>query len=167
MRPRYGRVYPLRMPLPAASAASGFATVIVAIVVVTLLLAGVAFSRSESAWSSIGRGPLSIDDQAPPSAAPTGSPTELDRAAQAAEVRQMLEARAERARLRGEKPVDVEAEAARLLSGVGTAADLDDELRAEVRQLVVARNERRARQGLEPLDVAAETERQLADLAGG
>jgi hypothetical protein len=166
MGPRYGRVYPLRMPLPAASAASDFATVILVIVVVTLLVAGVAFARSGSAWRSIGRGPLAIDDQAPPPA-PAGSPAELDRAAQAAEVRQMLEARAERARLRGERPVDVETEAARLLAAPTAPAGDDEELRTEVRQLVVARNERRARQGLQPLDVAAETERQLAELADG
>jgi hypothetical protein len=164
MGPRYGRVYPLGMPLPAASAASGFATVILAIVVVTLLVAGVAFARSGSAWRSIGRGPLAIDDQAPPTAA--ASSAELDSAAQAAEVRQMLEARAERARLRGERPVDVETEATRLLAAPSAAAGSDEELRTEVRQLVVARNERRARQGLEPLDVAAETERQLTELAG-
>lgn len=166
MRPRYGRVYPLRMPLPAASAASDFATVILVIVVVTLLVAGFAFARSGSAWRSIGRGPLAIDEQRPPPAS-VASPAEVDRAAQAAEVRQMLEARAERARLRGERPVDVETEAARLLAAPSAPAGGDDELRSEVRQLVVARNERRARQGLEPLDVAAETERELVELAGG
>jgi hypothetical protein len=153
------------MPLPAASAASGFTTVIVVILLVALLLAGVAFAGSGTAWRSIGRGPLAIDDEPPPQPS-TGSPAELDRAAQAAEVRQMLEARAERARLRGEQPIDVETEAARLLAAPAAPAGLDDELRSEVRQLVVARNERRARQGLEPLDVAAETERQLAELAG-
>ena len=82
----------------------------------------------------------------------------------------MLEAKAARQRRRGERPMDVEAEAARLLE---TAAErppagerMRAELRAEVRQLVVARNERRRRQGLDPLDVATETERQLADLEG-
>jgi hypothetical protein len=82
----------------------------------------------------------------------------------------MLEAKAARQRRRGERPMDVEAETARLLE---TAAErpspderLEAELRAEVRQLVVARNERRRRQGLGPLDVEEETDRQLADLVG-
>jgi len=94
---------------------------------------------------------------------------EVDPAIQAAEVRQMLEAKSERRRQRGEAPLDVAAETARLLAAAeqprGDEA-MDAELRTEVRQLVVARNERRRRAGLEPLDVEAETERQLADLAG-
>ena len=91
-----------------------------------------------------------------------------DPAIQAAEVRQMLEAKAARREERGEPALDVEAESARLLAAAaehGPPAP-DDELRDEVRQLVVARNERRRRAGLEPLDVAAETERQLAELGG-
>ena len=89
-------------------------------------------------------------------------------AIQAAEVRQMLAAKAERQKVRGEPVLDVEAESERLLAEAdkGTPTPHEEELRAEVRQLVVARNERRRRQGLGPLDVAAETERQLADLSG-
>lgn len=79
----------------------------------------------------------------------------------------MLEAKAERRRVRGEEALDVEAESARLLAAAEVAPiGHDDELRAEVRQLVIARNERRRRAGLEPLDVGAETERRLADLGG-
>lgn len=93
---------------------------------------------------------------------------EVDPAIQAAEVRQMLIAKAERQKGRGEPVLDVESESARLLeeAAVSPPTAQDEELRAEVRQLVVARNERRRRAGLEPLDVLAETERQLADLAG-
>ena len=93
---------------------------------------------------------------------------EVDPAIQAAEVRQMLVAKAERQKVRGEPVLDVEAESARLLAATDESppAARDEELRAEVRQLVVARNERRRRAGLEPLDVEAETKRQLADLAG-
>ena len=93
---------------------------------------------------------------------------EVDPAIQAAEVRQMLAAKAERQKVRGEPVLDVEAESARLLAAAdeSPSAARDEELRVEVRQLVVARNERRRRAGLEPLDVEAETERQLADLAG-
>lgn len=81
----------------------------------------------------------------------------------------MLEAKSERRRQRGEAPLDVEAEAKRLLAAAeqprGEEA-MDAELRAEVRQLVVVRNGRRLREGREPLDVEAETEKQLADLIG-
>jgi hypothetical protein len=93
---------------------------------------------------------------------------EVDPAIQAAEVRQMLEAKAERRREHGGSEIDVEAESARLLAAAAEApaAAHDEALRVEVRQLVVARNERRRRQGLEPLDVEAETARQLAELAG-
>jgi hypothetical protein len=93
-------------------------------------------------------------------------PHRLDPAMQAAEVRQMLIAKAERQRRRGAAELDVEAETTRLLSTPEPPAParLDAELRAEVRQLVIVRNERRARQGLDPLDVVAETERQLGDL---
>jgi hypothetical protein len=93
---------------------------------------------------------------------------EVDPAIQAAEVRQMLVAKAERQKVRGEPVIDVEAESERLLTAAEKrpAPARDAELRAEVRQLVVARNERRRRAGMEPLDVEAETERQLADLAG-
>lgn len=93
---------------------------------------------------------------------------EVDPAIQAAEVRQMLAAKAERQKVRGEPVLDVEAESARLLAVADKApsAARDEELRAEVRQLVVARNERRRRAGMEPLDVEAETERQLTDLSG-
>ena len=82
----------------------------------------------------------------------------------------MLEAKASRLERRGEAPIDVEAEATRLLAPAGAApsagARQDAELRAEVRQLVLTRNERRMRSGLEPLDVEAETERQLEDFVG-
>jgi hypothetical protein len=93
---------------------------------------------------------------------------EVDPAIQAAEVRQMLAAKAERQKVRGEPVLDVEAESERLLAAADASPSVarDEELRAEVRQLVVARNERRRRAGMEPLDVEAETDRQLADLAG-
>jgi tRNA A37 N6-isopentenylltransferase MiaA len=93
----------------------------------------------------------------------------VDPAIQAAEVRQMLEAKSERRRQRGEPPLDVGAETARLLAAAEQprgAEAIDAELRAEVRQLVVTRNHRRLREGLEPLDIEDETERQLTDLIG-
>jgi hypothetical protein len=90
----------------------------------------------------------------------------VDPAIQAAEVRQMLEAKAARLRQRGEVPLDVDAEAARLLAPPSAGSDLDSKLREEVRSLVLARNERLMRNGQAPLDVEAETERQLADFIG-
>ena len=82
------------------------------------------------------------------------------------EIRQMVQARSDRAEASGGKPLDVDAEVEKLLApdtaGSGLGADKD--LREEVRQLVVARNERRERQGKKPLDVDGEVERQLREL---
>lgn len=134
-------------------------------------LIGVLFRRVGGGWEAYGKGPFAIlgERQAARPAGMAAAP--VDPAVQAAEVRQMLEAKAERLRRRGQAPLDVEAETARLLTAEdGTAAHrrdgIDAELRAEVRQLVVSRNERRMRRGLEPLDVEAETQRQLADFVG-
>ena len=51
----------------------------------------------------------------------------------------MLEARNARRARRGEPPIDVDEELARL-----TAPAIDPELREEIRELVIARNPRRA-----------------------
>jgi hypothetical protein len=142
----------------------------VALLVFTGVLAplvGLLLKRAVGGWSAYGGGPFSILNEAP--AARGGEPEQpVDPAIQAAEVRQMLAARAERQRRRGEPELDVEAETERLLAAATSfdAPGADEELRAEVRQLVVLRNERRRREGLEPLDVAAETDRQLADFVG-
>jgi hypothetical protein len=133
-------------------------------------LAGLLFRRVSGGWDSIGKGSLAIEQQLPlPRYAGAPEPA-VDPAIQAAEVRQMLEAKASRLQRRGEAPIDVEAEATRLLAPADAppsgAARHDAALRAEVRQMVVSRNERRMRRGLEPLDVEAETERQLADFIG-
>jgi hypothetical protein len=141
-----------------------------AVLVFTGLLApliGFALKRAVGGWGAYGGGPFAIlrEEPARRSSAPRAP---VDPAIQAAEVRQMLAAKAERQRRRGEDVLDVEEEAERLLAtaaAAGPAAD-DEELRAEVRQLVVVRNERRRREGLEPLDVEEETERELADLVG-
>jgi hypothetical protein len=143
--------------------------VLLAISAIAAPIAGYLFHRSAQSWRSFGQGPFSIHGEAPPPSGRAGPPPPVDPAVQAAEVRQMLEAKSERRRQRGEAPLDVEAETRRLLAAAerprGEEA-IDEELRAEVRQLVVARNERRVRRGLEPLDVEAETQKQLADLVG-
>ncbi|MGN6258647.1 MAG: hypothetical protein ACTHN3_13005 [Solirubrobacterales bacterium] len=132
-------------------------------------LIGLLLKRVGGGWETMGGGPFAILNERPEKRAGSGAPPKVDPAIQAAEVRQMLEAKSERRKQRGEPPLDVEAETERLLATAeeprGKEA-IDAELRAEVRQLVVARNERRMREGLEPLDVEAETERQLADLIG-
>jgi hypothetical protein len=134
-------------------------------------LAGLMFRHVSRGWDSVGKGPFAIEQQLPlvPRYLSRPAPP-VDPAIQAAEVRQMLEAKASRLRRRGEAPIDVEVETTRLLSPAGETLDRDAaqdaELRAEVRQLVVSRNERRMRKGLDPLEVEAETERQLEDFVG-
>lgn len=138
-----------------------------AVLVYTAVVApaiGFGINKVAGGWHSYGGGPFSILKE--PHGRGAAAEQKVDPAIRAAEVRQMLEAKAARERERGGPEVDVEAESARLLAMAAEAgpAAQDDELRAEVRQLVVARNERRQRAGLEPLDVATETERQLAEL---
>jgi len=132
-------------------------------------LIGLLLKRVGGGWETMGGGPFAILNERPQARAAGAGAQRVDPAIQAAEVRQMLEAKSERRMQRGEAPLDVEAEAERLLAAAeqprGEEA-MDAELRAEVRQLMVARNERRMREGLEPLDVEAETERQLSDLIG-
>jgi hypothetical protein len=126
---------------------------------------GFGLKRMTRGWDGYGAGPFAMLHD-PPAKGAVAEP--VDPAIQAAEVRQMLEAKAARAQERGEPVLDVEAESARLLAAAAASAPAahDEELRTEVRQLVIARNERRRRAGLEPLDVATETERQLAALDG-
>jgi hypothetical protein len=131
-------------------------------------LVGLLLKRVGGGWERMGGGPFAILNEPPRRRASGGAADRVDPAIQAAEVRQMLEAKSLRRQQRGEEPLDVEAETARLLAAAEQSRgdDGDAELRAEVRQLVVARNERRMREGREPLDVEAETEKQLADLIG-
>jgi len=132
-------------------------------------LIGWLLKRVSGGWETMGGGPFAILNERPQGRGTSGPAQTIDPAIQAAEVRQMLEAKSERRKQRGEAPLDIEAETERLLAAAeqprGEEA-MDAELRAEVRQLVVARNDRRLRQGLEPLDVEAEVEKQLADLIG-
>jgi hypothetical protein len=146
---------------------SGYA--IAAITLLVLPVAAFSFIRSGGAWNEIGKGRFGVMHSMQPPRVAQPSP-EIDLAIQAAEARQMLEAKSYRRTQRGEEPLDVEAEVAALLdtelSGGGRKRGLDEKLRAEVRDLVIARNERRMRRGEEPLDVEAEVERQVADFIG-
>jgi hypothetical protein len=152
-------------PLALTSLQNGY--VLAAIALFILPVAAIAFIRSGPAWKDIGKGRFGVMHSMPPPRI-SEPPPPLDKAVQAAEARQMLEAKSYRREQRGEAPVDVEAEMARLLEAEEAAKrpDLDEKLRAEVRDLVVARNERRMRRGEEPLDVEAEVERQVADFIG-
>lgn len=80
------------------------------------------------------------------------------------EARQMLAALNAKRVARGQEPLDVEAELARLTRAGGDR--FDPALEAEIRQLVEAKNARRARRGLPPLDVEAEVRKQVDDLMG-
>jgi hypothetical protein len=163
-------VYPYFMPSAIGAVSIDSGTVLVLIALAAIPFAAFSFSRSGAVYRSIGKGPLAIDQDLPVPHYMKGPKPAEDPAIQSAEVRQMLEAKANRLRKRGDAPIDVEAETARLLTveqpPAGVGARQAAELRAEVRQLVVSRNERRLRQGLEPLDVEAETSRQLADFIG-
>lgn len=154
-------------PLALTYVQSGYA--LVAITLLILPIAAFTFARSGAAWEEIGKGRFGVMHSMP---APriTQPAQRVDKAAQAAEARQMLEAKSYRRLQRGEPPLDVDAELTLLLdsaAGAGSGKpDLDEKLRAEVRELVIARNERRMRGGKEPLDVEAEVERQVADFIG-
>jgi hypothetical protein len=108
------------------------------------------------AWDEIGRSGLVMDRDLPREPATGSAAAILERDS---EIRELLEARNARRARRGEPPIDIEAELARL-----TAPRIDDTLRAEIRDMVLARNARRARHGKPPLDVDAEIEREIADL---
>lgn len=135
------------------------------VTLVALPIALIAFARSGPLWQSVGKGQFAIEQEIPPPSSISRPEPPVDRRLQETEARQMLEAKSYRRQLRGEAPLDVEAEVLRLLEAPGAAGPaIDEKLREEVRQLVIARNERRMRRGEEPLDVEAEIERQLADL---
>jgi hypothetical protein len=143
-------------------------SVLMLITIVAAPIAATVFARSGPLWRSIGKGPLSIDEDLPHVPRHLTAPeAAVDPVAQKAEVRQMLEAKSARRLRRGEAALDIEAETARLLQSPPDSSRAPDvTLRYEVRQLVVARNERRLRRGRRPLDVEAETDKQLADLIG-
>lgn len=141
--------------------------VLAALTLFVFPVAATAFACSGPAWQSIGKGGrFGIIHTMPPPRL-SRSPAPVDRAEQAAETRQMLEAKSYLRSRRGEAPLEIEAEMSRLLALKAAAEpSLDEKLRAEVRELVIARNERRMSRGEAPLDVDAETKRQCADFIG-
>jgi|SRR5579884_252021 len=140
--------------VPAAHAAFGI--VIWVVCLTAIVIAVIALVSSHKTWDDYGKGHLLMDSELPPSPR-SSSPTALHERDE--EIRQMLEARNERRRRRGEPPIDVEQELSRL-----TAPQIDPELRQEIRDLVKARNDRLVRAGKPPLDVEAEVEREVSRL---
>ncbi|HYB25169.1 MAG TPA: hypothetical protein VEF89_01005 [Solirubrobacteraceae bacterium] len=135
---------------------SAFNIIIWVVCILAVVIAFGALIASRKTWEDFGKGQFVLDRDLrrdPPSGTP-GAVAERD-----TEIRQLLEARNEVRARRGEAPIDVEQELARL-----TAPAIDPELREEIRQLVVARNERRLRAGKPPLDVEAEIEREISAL---
>jgi len=134
-----------------------FGTVLWIVCILGAIGALAALVTGRKTWKDYGKGRLSLDGDDP------RGPQEGSAAAiheRNAEIREMLEARNARRARRGEPPLDVDEEFARL-----TAPLIDPELRGEIRDLVIARNKRRERLGKPPLDVEAEIEREIADLA--
>jgi hypothetical protein len=141
--------------------ADAFPIVIIGISLVAIAVAVVASLASGGLYERIGRGGLSMDGHDQQRGGPQpGSPAAKAEAEE--EIRQLVEAKSDRRVARGEAPLDVDAEIAKLTQTAPAPAD--EGLRDEVRQLVIARNERRLRQGKEALDVETEVERQLRDL---
>jgi hypothetical protein len=133
-----------------------FGTVLWIVCGASALVALVALIASRKTWDEYGKNRLVLDSELPrkPGAGSAASILERD-----TEIREMLAARNALRVRRGEAPLDIEQELARL-----TAPNIDAELREEIRDLVIARNHRRARAGKPPLDVDAEIEREIASL---
>ena len=141
--------------------------VILIVVLAAIPVALVSLSGAGDAFRQIGKGQFAVEFERDLRGGITDDSASASPQAREDELRQMLEAKAYRQRSRGERPLDVDAELAKLLAEAPrTSLDVDPQLVDEVRQLVVARNERRVRQGQEPLDVDREVERQLRELEG-
>ena len=115
-----------------------FGTVLWVVCIGAFVVAVVAFASSGKTWNEFGKDGLLLDSEFTGGAHRSAAALrERDE-----EIRQMLEARNARRIRRGEQPLDVEEEFAKL-----TAPVIDPELRAEIADLVIARNYRRARAG--------------------
>lgn len=137
-----------------------FGPVLLIVTALSAVAAIITLIRSGKQWEELGRDRLVMDRE---SAQVSGHQLATSPAAlreRDEEIRDLLEARNERRRRRGESPVDVEAELRRL-----TGPQIDEGIRAEIRDLVIARNHRRARAGKPALDVEAEIEREIAQLS--
>lgn len=127
-----------------------FGTVLVAAIVALISLRGPRYDH-------IGRGGLFEDEPRRRPDAPAVTAAVRDE-----EIRQLVAAKNARRAARGEAPLDVDAEIARLTP----EPRADPVLVAEIREMAELKNARRLRQGKEPLDVEAEVRRQIRDLLG-
>lgn len=137
-----------------------FGIVLFVVVGVAIIVAVFAAVGSGALYKQIGRGGMSLDSD---EAGMRPLPQVVSQAVADEEIRQMLTAKNTRREARGQDPVDIEAEMARLK---GPATSIDPALEAEIRSMVVARNARRERQGKEPLDVETEVRRQVEEFGG-
>jgi hypothetical protein len=133
-----------------------FETVLWVVCALSALGALAALISGAKTWKDYGKGGLAMDADEPhgPAAGSAVAIQERD-----AEIRELLEARNARRVRRGQPPLEIERELARL-----TAPMVDPALRDEIRDLVIARNLRRVRRGKPPLEVEAEIEREIAGL---
>jgi hypothetical protein len=136
---------------------AAFGTVLWVVCALGIVAALVALVLSGKTWDELGKGRFVLDRDLGRSPRPGSAAASLERDT---EIRQLLEARNARRLRRGETPIDVERELARL-----TAPVIDPELRQEIRDLVIARNHRRARAGKPALDVDTEIEREIRKLS--
>ncbi len=137
---------------------AAFGTVLWVVVALAVVVGVATLLGSAKLWEEYAENLLVMDQEQ--ARAPTaGSPAALRE--RDAEILQMLEARNARRLRRGEPPLELDAEIARL-----AAPQVDAELRSEIRDMVLARNLRRARAGKPPLDVDAEIGREIAGLSG-
>jgi hypothetical protein len=132
-----------------------FGTVIVAAIVAILSLKG-------ERYDHIGRGGLFEDE---PQRRPMPAPATA--AVRDEEIRQLVAAKNARRAAKGQPPLDVDAEIARLTpGGPDSLAAHDPQLVAEIREMVELKNARRLRQGRSPLDIDEEVRKQVRDLLG-
>ena len=136
---------------------SAFGVVLWIVCVFGIVVALVSLIRTSKTWEDYGKSRLLMDHDLGGNGPVLGSAAAL--LERDIEIRQLLEARNERLKRRGEPPLDVECELSRL-----TALQVDGALRAEIRELVIARNHRRVRAGRPPLDVEAEIAREIGQL---
>jgi hypothetical protein len=152
------------MPVVAISLSTGDVILIVVLAAVPVALLSFVLGAS-NALNQIGKGQFAVEFDSDLPRGISDDAVAASPEAREAELRQLLEAKAYRQRARGEQPLDVDAELAKLTAQPSAAPrGADPRLAEEVRQLVIARNQRLLRRGEEPLDVDHEVERQLREL---
>ena len=144
-----------------------FGDVLWAVLALGVLAAIWAMATSGQQWEAYHKRGLFMESAQPTAGRPVSS--EVAAAERDSEIRQMVEASNARRARRGEVPLDVDAEVARLSADPAPAAppvgrEVDPEVEDEIRALVALRNQRRIRRGESPLDIEAEVRRELAGL---